>query len=246
MPGRLTDKVAIVTGAGAGIGAATVAAFHAEGAKVVAVDISGGEAGLAAQLGDGCVGIHADVSQNSDVQRMVAVAVERFGRLDVLHNNAGIDAPACDTGEYSEEVFDQVWAVNGRGVFLGMRYAIPAMLASGGGSIINTASVAASVVFPGKIAYCAAKGAVIMLTKTTAVEYAARGIRVNSICPGMTQTGHHHLLPRELIEGVLGATPMGRVAQPSEIADLAVYLASDESRFVTGASVVIDGGYTLQ
>jgi NAD(P)-dependent dehydrogenase (short-subunit alcohol dehydrogenase family) len=246
MPGRLTDKVAIVTGGGAGIGAATVAAFHAEGAKVVAADISGREADIAAQLGGNCFAVHADVSQASDVQRMVAAAIERFGRLDVLHNNAGIDAPACDTGEYSEEAFDRVWAVNGRGVFLGMRYAIPAMLESGGGSIINTASVASAVVFPGKIAYCAAKGAVTMLTRTTAVEYAARGIRVNAICPGMTKTGHHHLLPRQLIEDVLGATPMGRVAQPSEIADLTVYLASDESRFVTGASVVIDGGYTLQ
>lgn len=190
--------------------------------------------------------VNADVSRAADVERMLNTAVDSFGFLHVLHNNAGIDAPACDTGEYSEDTFDRVWAVNGRGVFLGMRYAIPLMLRSGGGSIINTASVASSVVFPGKIAYCAAKGAVIMLTKTAAVEYAARGIRVNAICPGMTQTGHSHLLPRELVEGILAVTPMARVAEASEIASLAVYLASDESRFVTGAAMVIDGGYTLQ
>jgi NAD(P)-dependent dehydrogenase (short-subunit alcohol dehydrogenase family) len=244
MPSRLEGKVAVVTGAGSGIGAATARAFHAEGAKVVAADISGLEEEVARELGDGCVAVNADVTQTADVERMLNTAVDSFGSLHVLHNNAGIDAPACDTVEYSEEVFDRVWSVNGRGVFLGMRYAIPLMLRYGGGSIINTASVASSIVFPGKIAYCAAKGAVIMLTKTAAAEYAARGIRVNAICPGSPLTGHS--LPRELVDGIMSHTPMARRAEPSEIASLAVYLASDESRFVTGSAMVIDGGYTLR
>lgn len=245
MPGRLEDKVAVVTGAGSGIGAATARAFHREGAKVLLADISGQQDDLAAELGDGCAAVHCDVARSADVQAMLAAAIDAFGRLDVLHNNAGIDGPIANTGEYAEDDFDHVWGINGRGVFFGLRYGIPIMLEQGSGSIVNTASMAATHAFPGMIAYCAAKAAVVMMTKTAAAEYAGQGIRVNAICPGAIRTAISDSLPPELIEGVVNATPIGRFAEPSEVAELAVFLASDESSYVTGEDVYVDGGYTL-
>jgi NAD(P)-dependent dehydrogenase (short-subunit alcohol dehydrogenase family) len=244
MAGRLEGKVAVVTGAGSGIGAATVAIFHREGAKVVAADISGQQEEVAKKLGDGCLAVHADVSKTEDVKSMLAAAVDTFGRLDVLYNNAGIDGAVANTGDYSEDDFDKVWAVNGRAVFLGMRYAIPIMLETGGGTILNTASMASMVAFPGMPAYCAAKGAVLMLTKTAAMEYARQNIRVNCICPGAIRTGITDSLPEDLIQGVIDSTPIGRIADPSEVGNLALFLASDESSFMTGSAVLIDGGYT--
>ncbi len=244
MAGRLEGKVAVVTGAGSGIGAATAEVFHREGAKVVVADISGAQEEVAKKLGDGALALHVDVAKTEDIKKMLAAAVDNYGRLDILHNNAGIDGVVANTGEYSEEDFDHVWSINGRAVFLGMRYAIPIMLEQGGGSIVNTASMASMNAFPGMPAYCAAKGAVLMLTKTAAAEYAAKGIRVNCICPGAIKTGITDSLPEELIQGVIGATPMGRIADPSEVANLALFLASDEASFMTGSAVLIDGGYT--
>ena len=144
-----------------------------------------------------------------------------------------------------EEAWDQVQAINLRGVFLGIRYAIPEMLKTGGGSIINTASMAATVAFPTMASYCAAKGGVIVLTKTAAAEYAAQGIRVNSISPGTIQTAITDHLPVDMINAIIARNPVGRIADPSEVASLAMFLASDESRFITGADHLIDGGYTL-
>jgi NAD(P)-dependent dehydrogenase (short-subunit alcohol dehydrogenase family) len=244
MAGRLEGKVAVVTGAGSGIGAATAKAFHREGAKVVAADVSGQQEEVAKSLGEGCVAVHADVSKGEDVRRMLALAVDTFGRLDILHNNAGIDGAVAHTGEYEEADFDKVWSINGRGVFLGLRYAIPIMLEQGGGSIINTASMASMVAFPGMPAYCAAKAAVVMLTKNAAAEYAGRGIRVNAISPGPIRTAITDSLPPELIKGVVDATPIGRFGDPSEVANLALFLASDESSFITGTEMLIDGAYT--
>jgi NAD(P)-dependent dehydrogenase (short-subunit alcohol dehydrogenase family) len=244
MAGRLEGKVAVVTGAGSGIGAATAKVFHREGAKVVAADVSGLQEDLAKELGEGCLAIHADVSKSEDVQKMLAAAVDTFGRLDILHNNAGIDGAVAHTGEYEEADFDKVWSINGRGVFLGLRYAIPIMLEGGGGSIINTASMASMVAFPGMPAYCAAKAAVVMLTKNAAAEYAGRGIRVNAISPGPIRTAITDSLPPELIKGVVDATPIGRFGDPSEVANLALFLASDESSFITGSEMLIDGAYT--
>lgn len=244
MAGRLEGKVAVITGAGSGIGAATAKVFHREGAKVVAADVSGLQEEVAKSLGEGCLAVHADVSKSEDVRKMLAAAVETFGRIDILHNNAGIDGAVAHTGEYEEADFDKVWSINGRGVFLGLRYAIPIMLETGGGSIINTASMASMVAFPGMPAYCAAKAAVIMLTKNAAAEYAGRGIRVNAISPGPIRTAITDSLPPELIKGVVDATPIGRFGDPSEVANLALFLASDESSFITGSEMLIDGAYT--
>ena len=244
MAGRLEGKVAVITGAGSGIGAATAKVFHREGAKVVAADVSGLQEEVAKSLGEGCLAVHADVSKSEDVRKMLAAAVETFGRIDILHNNAGIDGAVAHTGEYEEADFDKVWSINGRGVFLGLRYAIPIMLETGGGSIINTASMASMVAFPGMPAYCAAKAAVVMLTKNAAAEYAGRGIRVNAISPGPIRTAITDSLPPELIKGVVDATPIGRFGDPSEVANLALFLASDESSFITGSEMLIDGAYT--
>jgi NAD(P)-dependent dehydrogenase (short-subunit alcohol dehydrogenase family) len=244
MTGRLAGKVAVVTGAGSGMGAAMAEVFVREGAKVIVADVSGNEEKVAANIGADCVPVHADVSSGADVRAMLSRAVTEFGRLDVLCNNAGIDGHVAPTGEYAEDEFDRVWSVNGRGVFLGMRYGIPLLLEFGGGSIVNTSSMASSVAFPGMPAYCAAKGAVQMLTKTAAAEYAGKNIRVNAICPGPIRTGITDSLPADLIAGVVAATPIGRYGDPVEVANLALFLASDESSFITGESILIDGGYT--
>ena len=243
--GRLEGKVAVVTGAGSGMGAATVRRFLAEGARVIAFDCSGDEAEVAQSCGEACVALNGDVSRVDDVRGMMAIAVERFGGLDILFNNAGIQGPIVDTAEYDEDDFDRVIAVNLKGVFLGMKYAIPLMLERGGGSIINTSSMASLVSFPGMSGYCASKGGVSMLTKLTAAEYAARGIRVNAILPGAIDTGMTRGMPKDYIDGAVAATLMGRIGTPEEIANLALFLASDESSFITGTLTPIDGGYTI-
>jgi NAD(P)-dependent dehydrogenase (short-subunit alcohol dehydrogenase family) len=245
MSGRLAGKVAVVTGAGSGMGAAMVRHFCMQEAKVIAVDVSGKQDALAAGLGDACHATHADVSKSADVQAMLKLAVERFGRLDVLCNNAGIQGQIAPTADHDEDKFDEVIAVNLRGVFLGMKYAIPLMLQTGGGSIVNTSSMASLVAFTGMPGYCAAKGGVSMLTKLTAAEYAAQGIRVNAILPGAIDTGMTQALPKDYLDGAVAATLMGRIGTPDEIAHLAVFLASDESSFITGTLTPVDGGYTL-
>lgn len=244
MAGRLDGKVAVVTGAGSGIGAATTELFCREGAKVVAADISGKQNDVAKRIGPNCYPMHADVSKSKDVQAMLNQAVSQFGRLDVLYNNASIIGEMSPAGEYSEEGFDEVWAVNGRSAFLGIRYAIPIMLKYGGGSIISTSSMAAVVAFNAEIAYCGAKAAVYMMTKVAAVEYATKGIRVNAILPGAIKTGMTSGMDQDALAVVNKATPMGRMAEPSEVANLALFLASDESSFITGSCILVDGGYT--
>jgi NAD(P)-dependent dehydrogenase (short-subunit alcohol dehydrogenase family) len=244
MPGRLDGKVAIITGAGSGMGAATAERFYREGAKIVLADISGEQNKLAEYLGDNAIGVQTDVSKAADVETMVETAMTTFGKLDVLFNNAGIDGQLALTGDYALEDWNQVLAVNLTGPFLGMRYGIPAMLKGGGGSIISTASMAAKVAFPNMPAYCASKGGLVMLSQNAAVEYATQGIRANVILPGVIDTGMSRSLPEDLIQGVKSATPLGRIADADEIATVALFLASDESSFVTGQAIAVDGGYT--
>ena len=244
MPGKLDGKVAVVTGAGSGIGIGMAESLVAEGAKVVLVDISGQQEDVAKRLGDNAVAVHGDVTLASDVQAMLEAATSSFGRLDILCNNAGIDGVSSPLADSTEQNYDQVMAVNAKGVFLGMRYAIPIMIEGGGGSIINTASIASTVSVPMMGAYCASKGAVLMLTKSAAIEYATHGVRVNCICPGVVQTALMDNIPDELVAGATSMTPMGRVGQPVEMGRVTVFLASDDASYVTGAAIAVDGGYT--
>lgn len=247
--GRLDGKVAIVTGAGSGIGKAAALLFAKEGARVVCADITGAEDATATEIGANAIGVRADVSKAADVEAMVAKATSAFGRLDVAFNNAGIEGPQAPTAEYEEADFDRVIGINLKGVFLGMKYELPAMLQSGGGSIINTSSVAGLVGFPNIVAYCASKGAVVQMSKSAALEYAAQNIRVNAICPGVIWTPMVARFSggsdagREAMNSM---EPVGRLGTAEEVAALALYLASDDAKFVTGAALPIDGGMTAR
>lgn len=245
---KLAGKVAIVTGGAKGIGLAIARNFHAQGASVVIADISGDQDAVAASLGERALAVHADVSRSADVQAMIAAAVSHFGGLDILCNNAGIDGDIRPLGDVDEDSFDRIVAINLRGVFLGMRYAIPALLTRGGGSIINIASVAGITAVPGLTPYGASKSGVMALTRGAAVEYARQNIRVNAICPGMIATDLTQNLAADHAEDaarVLAVTPMGRLGQADEVASIALFLASSDSSYMTGVSLPVDGGYTV-
>lgn len=248
--GKLSGRVAIVTGAASGIGKASAGLFAAEGASVVAADWDerGGEEAVAGiRAGDGEASfVKADVSSADDVQRMVQTAVERYARLDVLFNNAGVEGEQAFTADCTLENWDRVIGINLRGVFLGMKYAIPQMLKSGGGVIINNASVAGIVGFQGLPAYCASKGGIIQLTKAAALEYARRNIRVNVICPGVISTPMVDRFvgqSEEARKALEALEPVGHFGQPEDVARLALFLASDDSAFCTGAPFIVDGGF---
>jgi len=250
--GRLDGKVALITGGASGMGRVAGSLFAGEGARVVLADVTD-EAGQAAvdeivSAGGQGAYVHSDVSSPADAERMVKETAGRFGALDILYNNAGI-FPASDGSvtETDEETWDRVMAINLKGVFLGCKYGIPAMLASGGGSIINVASFVALVgAATPQIAYSASKGGVLSMTREIAVEFARKGIRANALCPGPIETP----LLAELLadparrERRLVHIPVGRFGQAEEIARAALFLASDESSFVTGATFVVDGGIT--
>lgn len=252
--GKLDGKVAIVTGAASGIGRASAILFAAEGARVVVADVDQSGRDVAAEIsgsGGQAVYVKADVSRPDEVEALVRSAVDSFGGLDVMFNNAGIEGEQRRTADCSVENWDRVISVNLKGIFLGMKYGIPALLKNGGGSIVNTASTAGITGYPNLPAYAASKGGVIQLTKTAALEYARKGIRVNCICPGGIFTPlvqrFTEGLPKEQIQKMVEAVhPVGRFGTPEEVAKLALYLASDDSSFCTGASFIVDGGMTAQ
>jgi NAD(P)-dependent dehydrogenase (short-subunit alcohol dehydrogenase family) len=245
---RLKDKVALITGAGSGIGLQTVLLFAKEGASIVAVDVNEQAAQDAANRVKNAIAVKADVSKAADCERMVAAAEKQFGKLNVMFNNAGImhgkDDDAMST---PEEIWDLTLDINAKGVFLGCTYGIPALQRAGGGSIINTASFVARMgAATPQVAYTASKGAVLAMTRELAVIHARQNIRVNALCPGPLKT--------ELLMAFLNTEakkqrrlvhiPMGRFGEAEEIAKAALFLASDDSSYVTGTDFLVDGGIT--
>ncbi len=252
---RLAERVAIVTGAGQGIGEAIARRFAEEGAVVVAAHRSEDKGeGLVETIRAGgaeALYVRTDVTREADVRRLVSATVERFGRLDILCNNAGVGLLRSVVNS-TEEEYDYVMDVNVRGVFLCCKHVIPVMLGQGGGAVINLASVASFVGFRNDAAYCASKGAVLMLTRQLSLDYAGSGVRVNAICPGFIETPElrHYVEQQEdpaaALAEVVALHPIGRIGRPDEVAAVAAFLASDESSFVTGASIVADGGLLTQ
>lgn len=252
MEKQFSTKVVLITGAGSGIGRAAALAFAAEGARVAVADITTAGADETVSLIEAAGGLarafRVDVTRAVEVEALVRHVVESWGRLDVILNNAGVDnemAPIVDT---SEADFDRVMAVNVKGVWLCMKYAIAQMLQQGGGVVINTASALSLTVLPGSSPYNASKHAVAGLTRTCAVEYGAKNIRINAICPGVIRTPlleNHPNLP-ELEKSLLPLHPIGRLGTVEEVADVILWLASDKASFVHGALVTVDGGWTAQ
>jgi len=243
--GELDGKVAVITGAGSGMARAATKVFVREGAKVLAADISGREEETAAELGDAVVPCRCDVSKESDVEAMFAAARDAFGRVDAVLNVAGI-AGAQPLADITMDVYDQIMAVDLRGVLLGTKHGIHAMLPTGGGAIVNWSSIGGlnGSTMPTST-YSAAKAGVIAFTKAAAIEYGSQGIRANAICPGFIETemsggpGASEKFPA-MIQG----TALKRGGQPEEVAELAAFLASDRAGYITGAVIPIDGGTT--
>jgi NAD(P)-dependent dehydrogenase (short-subunit alcohol dehydrogenase family) len=248
--GRLDDKVALITGAGSGIGRESALLFAKEGAAVACVDLNEGSAKETARMiedtGGRAIAVRADVALPEDCERMVAATEEAFGKLNVLFNNAGImHSDDDDAIRTSEHVWDLTMDINAKGVFMGCKYGIPALQRAGGGSVINTASLVAIMgSAAAQVAYTASKGAVLAMTRELAIVHARENIRINALCPGPLKT---ELLMKFLdteakLQRRLVHIPIGRFGEASEIARAALWLASDESSFMTGAEFVIDGG----
>ena len=242
---KLTDKVAIITGAASGMGKAMAILFAQEGASVVLADIddTGGEQTVCAIISANgkAVFVHTDVSKPSDVKNLVNAALDEFPKIDILVNNAGIFMKMTPVEEIDESIWDRIYSVNVKGVFHGAKYVVPVMKKAGGGVIINTASMTGHRPGSMQSAYASSKGATITLTKALASELAPHGIRVNCICPALTETPM--LFNSELWEHVSDAThPMGRLSKPEDIAPAALYLASDDSSMVTGICLDVTAG----
>jgi NAD(P)-dependent dehydrogenase (short-subunit alcohol dehydrogenase family) len=246
--GRLEGKVAIVTGAGSGIGEATARLMAREGASVILADINQPAAERVAGDLANAIAVEADVSVESSVARMVEAAVDTFGGLDILHNNAtGSSTNASDTDIVTLDmaVFDRIIGVNLKGVALGCKHAIPAMLARGGGSIVNTASIEAFIGRGVRPVYGASKAGVVMLTKAVAVQYGARGIRSNAVAPGLVLTPATAGLTAEQKASSQRLYPMPRLCEPEDVANAVLFLASDDAAYVNGATIMVEGGATV-
>jgi NAD(P)-dependent dehydrogenase (short-subunit alcohol dehydrogenase family) len=249
---RLAGKVAVITGGGNGMGRATALLFAREGAAVVIgdVDRAGGASAVAEieAAGGRAAFQPTDVSREAEVAALIALAESRFGRLDTIFNNAGIEQPVTPTREVSAELFERVIAINLKGTFFGCKHAIPALLRGGGGTIVNNASVSAYANVGGNVSYAASKGAVMSLTRVLAIEHARDNIRVNAICPGVIDTPmNERNLERSADKEATRerwrqVTPMGRMGTGAEIAETVLYLASPQSSFTTGIGLLIDGG----
>lgn len=259
---KLSGKTAIITGAAAGFGKATALKFASEGADLTLVDLN--EKGLDETRAEienkypGCrvIQVQADVSAEGDVRGFVEKTTEYFGRLDVIFNNAGIEGYAANIADTPFDMFKRDLSINLHSVFLGMKYAIGFMKENGGGTIINTASIGGLVALPGSCGYVATKHAILGLTKNAAAEYGKYGIRANAICPGFVMTDLHARVLKGFSEGdpeeakkLAGenekATPLERYGTPEEIADLVLFLAAEDSSYITGTAIAIDGGFTV-
>lgn len=244
------ERVALVTGAGSGIGRVIALAFAERGASVVAADVDEqGAAETVRQIqavGGRALSVVADVTDEADVERMVASTVATFGRLDFASNNAGIEGPRGTVAELPKDGWERVLAVNLTGTFLCMRAELRQMIVQGSGAIVNTASVAGLVGAPKMAPYAASKSGIIGLTRTAAVEVASLGVRVNAVAPGLVDAGLTGNAPREFIEAVTAASPIGRMARAGEIAAAVLWLCSDEASFVVGQTLPVDGGLTAQ
>ena len=253
MTKQFGGKVALVTGGSSGIGRATASAFAGEGANVVVADVlveGGGETvRMIKEAGGEAIFVKTDVSKATEVEALIKKIVETYGRLDCAINNAGIEGTMAPTADCTEENWDRTININLKGVWLCMKYEIPQMLKQGGGTIVNTASVAGLVGLQGLPAYCASKGGVVQLTRTAALEYARAGIRVNAVCPGVIRTPMVDRLiaaQPEMEEALTAMEPVGRTGKPEEVAEAVVWLCSDAASFVTGHAMVVDGGFVAQ
>lgn len=252
----LEGKVAIVTGANRGFGKCTALRFAREGAKVVCANRNEAEGKAVVQqiidAGGEAIFVQTDVSKEEDVKRYVKAAIDTYGRIDVLFNNAGVEGEVNPTAEYSVEAFDSVMAINARGIFLGMKFVLAEMMKQGSGSIINSSSIGGLVGHLNFIGYCASKHAVVGMTKVAGIEYGKHGIRINCICPGphdtdMVQNAAKKAYPdnpQQYYDVITGLVPAGRIGDPEGVAALVTFLASDQAPFINGAAIPVDGCMT--